>query len=415
MRKKKALIITTFLVFVIGVAIFVLTGTNALFTSKQISSRKSDYNTGLLSIEASSISDTISLEDALPITDEEGKKLEPYIFTIKNKGNIDYQFDVQLLSESDNTFSPEYIKLIIDDGEVTTLSTLTESKIKTDVILKAGDNIDISIRIWLDENTPNSEITKTFASKLVINGIAIHTRTNETVGASTYLVNLYRSGNPSKVTVDNKEYNYNEISSMINDRLGGITTNLNDGNIRYVGESPNNYLYFNCSNYNTPDKDTCEIWRIIGTYNNMIKIVSTNSIGNMSWNENESNNWNNSSLNKYLNNSYYLSNLNSDTASFIAEINWINNNTGKIGLPSLEDIRYASIDSDKYTNNWLTNGINNTWLLDTKDNLVYYTNNTISDLNSANTLNEVRPVLYLNSEVSIYRGNGSLENPYMIR
>lgn len=415
MHKKKALIITTFLVFVIGVAIFVLTGTNALFTSKQISSRKSDYNTGLLSIEASSISDTISLEDALPITDEEGKKLEPYIFTIKNKGNIDYQFDVQLLSESDNTFSPEYIKLIIDDGEVTTLSTLTESKIKTDVILKAGDNIDISIRIWLDENTPNSEITKTFASKLVINGIAIHTRTNETVGASTYLVNLYRSGNPSKVTVDNKEYNYNEISSMINDRLGGITTNLNDGNIRYVGESPNNYLYFNCSNYNTPDKDTCEIWRIIGTYNNMIKIVSTNSIGNMSWNENESNNWNNSSLNKYLNNSYYLSNLNSDTASFIAEINWINNNTGKIGLPSLEDIRYASIDSDKYTNNWLTNGINNTWLLDTKDNLVYYTNNTISDLNSANTLNEVRPVLYLNSEVSIYRGNGSLENPYMIR
>lgn len=415
MRKKKALIITTFLVFVIGVAIFVLTGTNALFTSKQISSRKSDYNTGLLSIEASSISDTISLEDALPITDEEGKKLEPYIFTIKNKGNIDYQFDVQLLSESDNTFSPEYIKLIIDDGEVTTLSTLTESKIKTNVILKAGDNIDISIRIWLDENTPNSEITKTFASKLVINGIAIHTRTNETVGASTYLVNLYRSGNPSKVTVDNKEYNYNEISSMINDRLGGITTNLNDGNIRYVGESPNNYLYFNCSNYNTPDKDTCEIWRIIGTYNNMIKIVSTNSIGNMSWNENESNNWNNSSLNKYLNNSYYLSNLNSDTASFIAEINWINNNTGKIGLPSLEDIRYASIDSDKYTNNWLTNGINNTWLLDTKDNLVYYTNNTISDLNSANTLNEVRPVLYLNSEVSIYRGNGSLENPYMIR
>lgn len=415
MRKKKALIITTFLVFVIGVAIFVLTGTNALFTSKQISSRKSDYNTGLLSIEASSVSDTISLEDALPITDEEGKQLEPYIFTIKNKGNIDYQFDVQLLSESDNTFSPEYIKLIIDDGEVTTLSTLTESKIKTDVILKAGDNIDISIRIWLDENTPNSEITKTFASKLVINGIAIHTRTNETVGASTYLVNLYRSGNPSKVTVDNKEYNYNEISSMINDRLGGITTNLNDGNIRYVGESPNNYLYFNCSNYNTPDKDTCEIWRIIGTYNNMIKIVSTNSIGNMSWNENESNNWNNSSLNKYLNNSYYLSNLNSDTASFIAEINWINNNTGKIGLPSLEDIRYASIDSDKYTNNWLTNGINNTWLLDTKDNLVYYTNNTISDLNSANTLNEVRPVLYLNSEVSIYRGNGSLENPYMIR
>ncbi len=414
MQKKKSLIVTTLLVFVIGVTIFILTGTNALFTSKQISSRKNDYNTGLLSIEASSKSDIISLEKVLPITDEEGRELEPYVFTIKNKGNIDYQFDVQLLSESDNTFSPEYIKLIIDNGEVTTLSALTESKIMRDIILKANDSVDVSIRIWLDENTPNSEITKTFSSKLVINGIAIHTRTNEAVGASTYLVNLYRSSILNKIIIDNKEYNYNETTNMINDRLGGITTNLNDGNIRYVGENPNNYLYFNCNNYLSPDKDTCEIWRIIGTYNNMIKIVNTKSIGNLAWDKDGKNNWGISSLNQYLNDNYYSINLNSDTASYVAIVNW-SNNTARIGLPTLEDIRYSSIDSNPHTNNWLTSNINNTWLMNTKDNIVYYTNNTASDLENSDTLKEVRPVLYLNSEVSIYGGNGSVENPYMIR
>lgn len=415
MQKKKTLIITTILIFIIGIALFVLTGTNALFASKQISSRKNDYNTGLLSIEASSKSDTISLENALPITDIEGKKLAPYIFTIKNNGNIDYQFDIQLLSVNENTFSPEYIKLIIDDGEVTTLGNLTESKIKTNVILKAGESIDVSIRIWLDENTPNSEITKTFASKLVINGIAIHTRTNKTLGASTYISNIYYSSTLSKITINNKEYNYNESTSMINDRLGGITTNLNAGNIRFVGESPNNYLYFNCSDYASPDKNTCEIWRIIGTYNNMLKIINPNKIGNLAWDNNNNINWSTSSLNTYLNNEYYLNNLNNDTNSLIAEITWENNTIGKIGLLSLEDIRYASIEETVSNNNWLTNNINNTWLIDSKDDLVYYANNTNNDLNNANTLNEIRPVLYLNSEVSIYSGNGSLESPYMIR
>ena len=36
------------------------------------------------------------------------------------------------------------------------------------------------------------------------------------------------------------------------------------GNPRYIGEDPNNYVYFNCDDYNNPSSSTCELWRIMG-------------------------------------------------------------------------------------------------------------------------------------------------------
>ena len=44
-----------------------------------------------------------------------------------------------------------------------------------------------------------------------------------------------------------------------------------DKNVRYIGADPNNYVYFNCSDYANPTADTCELWRIIGVFNNVTK------------------------------------------------------------------------------------------------------------------------------------------------
>ena len=40
-----------------------------------------------------------------------------------------------------------------------------------------------------------------------------------------------------------------------------------DGNIRYVGENPNNYVQFNN-----------ELWRIIGIFDNKLKIIRNDAI-----------------------------------------------------------------------------------------------------------------------------------------
>ena len=98
-------------------------------------------------------------------------------------------------------------------------------------------------------------------------------------------------------------------------------------NIRFIGANPSNYVYFNCSDYNNPTADTCELWRIIGVFNNvtkddgtkenLVKIIRNDSLGYYSWDWKEkgvgtstndfgSNDWSDSQLMMMLNPTSYL-------------------------------------------------------------------------------------------------------------
>ncbi len=92
-----------------------------------------------------------------------------------------------------------------------------------------------------------------------------------------------------------------------------------DKNVRYIGANPNNYIYFNCSDYNNQSDSTCEKWRIIGVFNNVtksdrtkeniVKIIRDESIGSYSWDYTSSdsylNDWSNGTLQKLLNSGAY--------------------------------------------------------------------------------------------------------------
>ena len=73
-----------------------------------------------------------------------------------------------------------------------------------------------------------------------------------------YIKDLYSRGEKKVVTNNGIEYNTVECLGLINDRLGGTTTDYDDGNIRYYGENPNNYIYFNCDDYSNQTDSTCE-------------------------------------------------------------------------------------------------------------------------------------------------------------
>ncbi len=45
-----------------------------------------------------------------------------------------------------------------------------------------------------------------------------------------------------------------------------------DGNARYIGATPSNYIWFNCDDYTHPTEETCERWRIIGSFKNIEKV-----------------------------------------------------------------------------------------------------------------------------------------------
>ena len=99
-------------------------------------------------------------------------------------------------------------------------------------------------------------------------------------------------------------------------------------NIRYIGADPSNYVYFNCSDYANPTADTCELWRIIGVFNNvtkpdgskenLVKIISDETFGDYNWNTSNVNDWTTSSLQETLDN--YA--VNHCTPTAIEEVEW---------------------------------------------------------------------------------------------
>ena len=83
---------------------------------------------------------------------------------------------------------------------------------------------------------------------------------------------------------------------------------------RYIGNSPKNYVKFNCDE----DGNNCETWRIIGIFDvddgngfvdKRIKLVRGYEFDSkMHWNVNEESDWTSSSLKNFLNDDYYNSN-----------------------------------------------------------------------------------------------------------
>ena len=81
------------------------------------------------------------------------------------------------------------------------------------------------------------------------------------------------------VPLNSVNYKYDDTHKLMEDTAG---------NIRYYGASPNNYIYFNCSDYNNQTSSTCETWRIIGVFDGNVKIMRNENIGIMAYdNDNE--------------------------------------------------------------------------------------------------------------------------------
>ncbi len=74
------------------------------------------------------------------------------------------------------------------------------------------------------------------------------------------------------VTLNNVNYKYDDTHKLMEDVAG---------NIRYYGANPNNYIYFNCSDYSNQSSSTCETWRIIGVFDGKVKIMRNENIGSI--------------------------------------------------------------------------------------------------------------------------------------
>ena len=139
------------------------------------------------------------------------------------------------------------------------------------------------IIFYIDGNLASNDIASNTESNFSATISAIANQGKAPLNAAKYITNLYTNADKTPVKNNGIDYNYAPSVSLMNDRLGGTTSSLDGGNIRYYGASPNNYIYFNCSDYNNQTSDTCEKWRIIGVFDGKVKIIRNEIIGGYSW------------------------------------------------------------------------------------------------------------------------------------
>ena len=133
-----------------------------------------------ISISLTNEKNDITLNNAYPITNSEGKKLTPYQFTITNTCNIFISYNVNLEMLEGTDLSTDYIKTMVNseapyilsslDSVSTTIDSSTESRTLAQGSLGSGDSVDYSLRLWMDENTPLNDETqnKSLISKIVV-------------------------------------------------------------------------------------------------------------------------------------------------------------------------------------------------------------------------------------------------------
>lgn len=214
---KKNYIIVIAVVFV---AISLSGTTYSLFINVD-NTNEFNYKTGILDLEFVEGS-TINLDNTFPVSDTKGMKNQPYTLTIKNTGNLAYMFDIKMFgNESDNVIDTDYIKIMVNDEKPFVLKKHNNT-LKDNIVLFPQEEITLSVRVWLDLDTPNKELGKYFQANLVTNGVAFYKTLDDSGVNHPIIVNgmlpvYYDENNNSWKTADESNldrnyewYNYNE-------------------------------------------------------------------------------------------------------------------------------------------------------------------------------------------------------------
>ena len=124
---------------------------------------------------------------------------------------------------------------------------------------------EYTVYLWFDDNSSeeiSSEgqtISASVSCEASMKELDISGYYMGTGNSAKFITDLFT---PTTTIVNNGiTYEYDTSHKLMKD---------SDGNIRFYGASPNNYIYFNCESY--PDGD-CETWRIIGVFDGKIKIT----------------------------------------------------------------------------------------------------------------------------------------------
>ena len=130
-------------------------------------------------LEFTNEKNAISLDKMYPISDEEGRKLTPYSFTITNTCDMLAGYTVNMEMLEGTTLNSKYLDVMVNNEQIklltnyestnTVITGSTESRILAKGTLAYNDSVDYTVRFWMDKDVEDTEsMNKLFKSKIVI-------------------------------------------------------------------------------------------------------------------------------------------------------------------------------------------------------------------------------------------------------
>ena len=290
MRKVKVRTLYLIAIIVGGLVGLATKSTYAMFTA----SAEID-NPICMSANLTSEEETIETMEVVVTAGE--KKIVPV--TINNTSTNTVGYSVWYTSPSDEVEIGIKLSNSDSSNSTGTISSNGSKKVYVQIINNSSSSVTITLGVI--SNKTSNDMT-----------LVPNTELDFSVNLVTYIKNLYTNATKTTTTLDSVTYNLASSVGLMNDRFGSMSTGIDAGNIRYYGANPNNYIYFNCSDYSNQSSSTCETWRIIGIVDGMVKIMRNESIGSYSWDTSDYsiasgtgfNEWSQADLMKLLNSGY---------------------------------------------------------------------------------------------------------------
>ena len=148
-----------------------------------------------LKLELANQSNEINLTNMYPISDEEGRALTPFTFTLKNTCSMSAKYTLNLEMLEGTTLNSNYLAVLVNNKDIKLLSSYntattvvkgsTESRTLDTGTLAPNGSKDYSISLWMDKSVTLSDDSqnKTFKSKVVIDAVATETAMDKIIAS----------------------------------------------------------------------------------------------------------------------------------------------------------------------------------------------------------------------------------------
>ncbi len=170
-------------IFVICAVLMLFLVAYAIFTFTGLGTKENRLSTGTLVLTMDeSMSNGISISNAVPISDSEGINTDPYVFSIENTGTLNANYRILLVDDlekyedhhcSDNKMPWKNIKYELKkDGGASSVDLLSSSSGLFDTgVLAPGKKKNYTLKLWIEESSGNEIMGTHFHGRIKIEAI----------------------------------------------------------------------------------------------------------------------------------------------------------------------------------------------------------------------------------------------------